>query len=220
MGGVASTVAAVLAGGTTGAHVTDIRWSTTQHDDHPHECGHCGHRVGATVLAHAEDWDSRREVAMATACSVCKFPSAHVFDGLSYSFRAYPPAPVGRDVEHLPVKVERAYRSARTAIMVGSYDGAALVLRNLLAHMAVELGADEGLTYKQYVDWLADNGHAPPGSADVVTSLKDLGNETAHELIDVELDDVLDALQVAETLLRFRFEAPESVRRRKTARKR
>lgn len=197
-----------------------LRWNTTGHEDHPHECGHCGHRVGATVHAHGEHRDSHEEVALLTACSVCDQPSAHVLDAMfGRTWRSYPPAPVGRNVEHLPPEIDRAYTSARAAIMVASYDGAALVLRNLLAHMAVRLGAGKGQTYRQYVDWLGENGHTPPDSDDVVASLKDLGNETAHELLEVDRDDVLDALQVAETLLRFRFEAPESVKRRKASRK-
>lgn len=196
-----------------------VRWSAGSHDDHPHECGHCGHRVGAQVLAYGEDRDYRQEVALATACSVCGLPSAHVFDPFANGFRSSPPPPVGRAVDHLPESVGRAYASARAAVTIGSYDGAAMVLRNLLAHMAVQLGAEPGNTYKGYVDWLSVEGHIPPDSESLVSSLKDLGNETAHELTVVTRDDVLDALQVAETLLRFRFEAPETVRLRKADRR-
>lgn len=201
--------------------MSNVSWSTGKHEDYAYECGHCGRSVGGHVLAAGsitlQSYPfSDEEIALATACPVCGLPSSHILHPTRPM--QHPPVLVGRDVDHLPDTVGHAYTSARRAISAGSFDGAALVLRNLIAHMAVELGADAGGTYKGYVDWLVEHRHTPPGADDIVDSLRDLGNETAHELIQVDRDEVLDALQVAETLLRFRFEAPESVKRRRASR--
>lgn len=181
-----------------------------------HICGHCGRGVGGQVWAQKRDLVHSQElpVGYLTSCPICDRGTAHVRVGLN-EIAAHPSPIPGRHIEHLPPDVDRAYSSARRAVQARSFDGAAMVLRNLISHVAVDLGADRNKRYAFYVDWLNDEGHIPPDSDGLVQQLRRLGNETAHDLIDVEADDVLVALDIADLLLRFRYEAPGRVKARR-----
>lgn len=173
------------------------------------DCGHCDARPAGERgwEAAVVDVASAFEFARVLLCPNCNMPTIVVRWKGGVVRQQWPQAPTGRDVEHLPEDVARAYQQARDCIGVGANDAAALMLRNLIAHVAVECDAPVGKRYAEYVTWLRDNHYMPPGGDRWVDTLRKLGNETAHELIEVSDDQARLALAFAEQLIRHVYEA-------------
>lgn len=186
-----------------------MNWSTGEikKEAMAFDCGHCDARP-----AGERGWEASRlstspfKFARVLLCPNCNLPTI-VVEYVGGARMQWPQPRTGRDVEHLPPDVERAYQQARDCIGVGAHDAAALILRNLIAHVAVECEAPPGRRYAEYVTWLRDNHYMPPGGDRWVDVLRQLGNETAHELIEVTDDQARLALGFAEQLIRHVYEA-------------
>lgn len=190
-----------------------MKWQDGNGQIHDMQCGWCNRQVGSYVRSVGIEQDAGGSfpAGYLTVCSVCGAGSTLLRGRRRDTFVQFPEPLSGADLEHLPDDVERAYTSARRALQAGSLDGASMVLRNLISHVAVDLGAKKGQSYKQYVTWLSDEAHIPPGFDDAVDRLRDLGNETAHELVQADHADILLALDIAELLLRFKYETPGKI---------
>ncbi len=137
-------------------------------------------------------------------CSGCSAPS--LFN--SASNKQWPSPPVGVEVPNLPTNVDRIFREVREACSAGATTAAALTLRVLISHLAVEKGAEKGKSFKQHVQYLADNHWMPPNAQPWIDRIRDRGNEANHDLDIIELAEVTELLKIAELLLRFMFQYP------------
>ncbi len=81
-------------------------------------------------------------------------------------------------------------------------------------HIAVSKGADEGLGFVEYVQYLADNNYVPPDAKDWVDHIRKKGNQANHEIEIVQPDDALELLSFSEMLLRLVFEFPAIMRKK------
>lgn len=75
-------------------------------------------------------------------------------------------------------------------------------------NIAVQHGADAGLSFVEYVDFLASKGFVPPNGRAWVDQIRRKGNEATHEIPAIKQEDAIQLLTFAEMLLRFVYEFP------------
>ena len=78
-------------------------------------------------------------------------------------------------------------------------------------HIAVEQGAAENMSFREYVDYLDDNGYLPPKSKEWVDHIRDQGNEANHEIIVKTANDAKKLIDFIEMLSKFIYEFPAHV---------
>lgn len=76
-------------------------------------------------------------------------------------------------------------------------------------HIAVEQDADENQSFVQYVDYLVNNGFAPPKSQPWVDRIRQKGNEATHEIRIMGKPDAQEIITFLEMLLKFIYEFPQ-----------
>jgi hypothetical protein len=98
---------------------------------------------------------------------------------------------------------------------MGSFTAAVLCCRKLLMHIAVEKKAKEGLSFQTYVEYLSEKNYIPPDGKEWVDHIRDKGNEANHEIKIMKKEDAEDLLIFMEMLLKFIYEFPSKVKKRK-----
>lgn len=114
----------------------------------------------------------------------------------------------GKSVASLPLDVERLYDEARRAMSVEAWTAAALVGRKLLMNVAATHGAEDKLTFNQYVDFLMTEGWITPPMRPWVDEIRLIGNEATHELPQITEERAIHLMAVLEMLLMVVFEYP------------
>jgi len=116
-------------------------------------CGHCNTKVaGIVVSVYEVDFGSVKWVL----CTDCGYGSV-VNDG-----RLYPGTLFGPIIEGLSKNVEEAYKEAKNYMSVNAYTACELLCRNILMHIAVEKGAQEGESFSEYLSFLEKKGYVTP----------------------------------------------------------
>jgi hypothetical protein len=180
-------------------------WSNTmQIGNRTYVCSYCDDKVGPN-MGYFNNVPAPN-MATILICSSCNRPT--LFEGNKQS-----PAPAfGAKVDHLPSDVESLYEEARQCMQVKAYTCAVLGLRTLLSHIAVERGAEKGLSFQAYVTYLVEKGLAPAGSIDWVDSIRERGNEAAHDLEIMDRKQTEQVISFAEMILKFLYEFPARVK--------
>lgn len=164
-------------------------------------CGFCG---GATsndkgAADQHNNWRLR-------ICAGCHKPT--FFDEFGSSW----PKPLpGRAVTFLPKDTEKLFAEARLSAQAGSPTASVMACRKILSHIAVEKGAKENLSFKAYIEYLADKGYVTPDGRVWVDYIKDRGNEANHEILLMTEKDAIGVLHLTENLLRNVYELPALV---------
>ncbi len=73
-------------------------------------------------------------------------------------------------------------------------------------HVAVEKGAGEGKSFKEYVDFLADNHYVPPDGKTWVDHIRTKANEANHAIVLMSKGEADDLITFTEMLLRLVYE--------------
>lgn len=81
----------------------------------------------------------------------------------------------------------------------------------MLMNIAVEQGANEGLKFIEYVEYLAKNGFIPPNGKTWVDHIRRKGNEATHEIALMNQTDAEELVAFVEMLLKFIYEFPARV---------
>ncbi|MFQ5852453.1 MAG: DUF4145 domain-containing protein [Candidatus Binatia bacterium] len=118
---------------------------------------------------------------------------------------------MGSPVGSLPENVQAIYEEAGRSTSVAACTCAVMACRTLVMHIAVNKGANEGLTFAGYVDYLAGKGYVPPDGKAWVEQIRDQGNEAVHEIVVKSRNDANKVLGFVEMLLRFIYEFPAKV---------
>ena len=84
----------------------------------------------------------------------------------------------------------------------------------MLMHLAVDKGADEGMTFQQYIGYLEGAHYIPPDGREWVDEVRKRSNEQNHEIVIATRDDATQLLDFIEMLLRFIYEFPSRIRRK------
>ncbi|HWR59399.1 MAG TPA: DUF4145 domain-containing protein [Thermodesulfovibrionales bacterium] len=148
-------------------------------------------------------------------CHFCESPTYFDENG-----KQFPGSPYGDAVKGIPVKeVEAIYNEARNCISVNAYTGAVLCCRKLLMNISVSKGAKQGLSFIEYVEFLAANSYIPPDAKDWVDHIRKKGNEANHEITIMNREDAEELVSFAEMLLKVIYEFPAAIKNKTTAKK-
>jgi hypothetical protein len=169
-------------------------------------CGFCGIHVSSTIGAALNGPPHNQAVGGIYICPNCGCPT---FLGPS-GFQNPSPA-LGKSVEHVPDELNTLYEEARRSTSQNCYTGAVLLCRKILMHIAVEVGATEGLSFIEYVKYLSDQSYVPPNGKQWVDHIRKKGNEANHEITLMNQVDANELLIFIEMLLKFIYEFPNMI---------
>lgn len=164
-------------------------------------CGHCGESVSSDRGYFALRPGTQVQTAKAYLCHDCGRLS--LFDE---EIKQVPAPMLGRSISKLPDDINTLYSEMRKASADGAYSLVVMGGRKLLMHIAVSLGAQENLKFVQYVKYLEDNNYTPPRSKTWVQEIKDMGNESNHELVLGSKEDAEKILKFLDLLMTFNYE--------------
>jgi len=168
-----------------------------------YQCGHCGATTGSI---HGYN-TNQTPGATIYICGGCNQPTYFV------ELRQVPSPIAGNPVDKLPIEIHHLYEEARKCTSLGAYTACVLCCRKALMHIAVDKGAEEGLSFLKYVEFLDDNHYIPPNCKLWVDCIRTKGNEANHEIVIMSKEEATKLLIFVEMLLRFIYEFPELLRR-------
>lgn len=125
--------------------------------------------------------------------------------------KTFPFAKAMNPVKHLPEKVERVYNEVRSAIGAGCYTAAVILARTAINHIAVDKGAEENRSFQYYVNYLVNSHFVPPNAHGWVDRIRQIANESVHDLEVWERDDAEIIGKFLMYLLIFVYELPASI---------
>ena len=194
-------------------HYTYVWGRPVQNAGSSYHCAHC-----ATLTSPAQTWpadvhqndnwgNAQNKVGFA-AVLICSHCGRATFSSPRESI-FLPSQKQGAVLAKLPPGIAQLYEEARDCSSISAYTAAVMIARKLLMNLAVLEKAEEGLTFKAYVDYLEQNNFIPPKGKQWVEKIRKKGNEANHEIQLMTEQDCLDIMKLIEMLLRFNFELAE-----------
>lgn len=164
-------------------------------------CGYCAERVSSSVgFQTAGNTPSPQQIRI---CPHCKCPTFRTSMGWRY-----PGDVTGGPIASAPPDVEALYNEARYSASAGAHTAAVIVCRKILMNVSVSLGAEPGLKFIQYVNFLDAKGYIPPNSKGWIDYIRNRGNDANHEIALMEPDDSTRVILFVEFLLRLIYQFP------------
>lgn len=171
-------------------------------------CGFCNTSVSSIrgyKLAMHQD-ASGGQIGAVYICPNCGGPSFFKPGG-----GRYPTPALGNAVQHVPPDLNALYEEARRCTGENCFTGAVLLCRKMLMNIAVQQGAQENLSFIEYVKYISDKGFVPPNGKHWVDHIRKKGNEATHEIALMTEQDARELISFIEMLLRFIYEFPSMV---------
>jgi hypothetical protein len=165
-------------------------------------CGHCGNIVASDQGYCVE----KMTFICIHICPHCSFPTF-----FSSSSQQIPGVAPGKPVDSLPKEIGQLYTEARNCAAASAYTGAVLLCRKLLMNIAVSKGGKEGLTFVEYVEFLASKGFVPPDAHGWVDHIRKKANEATHEIALMNQENAIDLISFSEMLLKIIYEFPSRI---------
>ena len=134
-------------------------------------------------------------------CPHCNAPI--IIDGESKKILL--PLP-GTEIKNLPKDIEMIYFEIRRCVQSGCSNGAIMLMRKLIMHVAVEEGTVEGKSFVKYVDYLYDNEIVTKKRKKKVDSVRTIGNSANHEIEGRTLEEAQNSFEFIELLLKVNYE--------------
>jgi hypothetical protein len=126
-----------------------------------------------------------------------------MFDALGKAILS--PLP-GEEIKNLPEKIKPIYGEIRKSMQCGCPNGAIMLMRKLIMHIAVEEGAEDGKSFESYIDYLSAKGIVPKKSKNKADSVRLLGNATNHEIENRTQGEAQNCFEFIELLLKVNYE--------------
>lgn len=182
------------------------RWSDEQIMEHGYVCGYCGYEVSSNrgmplCLMEGSSALKNRPYGV-YICTHCHMPT-FIYDGIQVPGNRF-----GAPVKNVPEDVNDVYEEARSSFAAGAYTGVVLLCRKLLMHIGTDLGADPGLKFIQYVNYLNDNHYAGARSDDWVDQIRQFGNQANHEIRINTREEAQRIIKFCEMILKLNYEYP------------
>jgi len=170
------------------------------------KCGYCGESISSEKGYHTDD-----KKQFIYICHHCTNPS-YLNPGYN---KQYPGVAFGNKIENIPEEnIEKLYDETRQCVSVQAFTSSAMASRKLLMNIAVQKGAKEGLSFKEYVEYLDAQHYIPPDGKDWVDQIRQKGNEANHEIKLMEKEDAEELITFIEMLLKFIYEFPSKVKKK------
>ncbi len=173
-----------------------------------YHCGFCGEKVSSS-----KGYYSKGSVRMIYICPNCTCPT--YIDKIGEMLKQYPGVAYGNKVEYVPENINALYEEARNCMSIQAYTTSVMASRKLLMNIAVEKGADEGLSFMNYVEYLDSKHYIPPDGKEWVDHIRQKGNEANHEIIIMEKEDAEELINFIEMLLKIIYEFPGKMKQKK-----
>ncbi len=196
--------------------IVQVNWfSTGALPSKSYICGNCGNSLAsANGYAASLPNQSNRIVAHIYICHFCFRPTYFDMEG-----NQIPGSPYGNKVNNIPSEseVDTLYNEARNCTSCNAYTASVLCCRKLLMNIAVSKGAEEGLKFIEYVEYLSDKHFIPPDAKGWVDHIRKKGNEATHEISIMEKEDAEELINFIEMLLKIIYEFPANIKRKESA---
>ena len=118
-------------------------------------CGFCGFVVASDRGYHANKAIEQQQ-ARIFICPHCSKPTFFLSDTQT------PGISPGAEVKDVPTQLGALYAEARRAVSVSAFTASVLASRKMLMNIAVDNGAKPGLSFVEYVGFLAEKNFVPP----------------------------------------------------------
>jgi len=171
-------------------------------------CGYCERQVSSIKgykLGKSSN-GSGQQIGAIYICPNCGGPVFFTPDG-----QQLPSPSFGKPVQNVPHELNELYEEARRCTKERAFTAAVLLCRKMLMNIAVTQGANEGLRFIEYVEFLSDEGYVPPNGKHWVDHIRKKGNEATHEIALMTEKDAKELITFVEMLLRFIYEFPNMV---------
>jgi len=168
-------------------------------------CGYCNVYV-SSVKGYALTDLIGHQIGEVYICPSCGGP---VF--MSPNRDQYPSPPFGRPVQFVPDDLNRIYEEARRCTKENCYTASVMLCRKILMNIAVNKGAEVGLRFVEYINFLAEKGFIPPDGQPWVDHIRKKGNDASHKIELMDKNDAEMLIRFVEMLLRFIYEFPSMV---------
>ncbi|KLI19608.1 hypothetical protein SU45_00225 [Brachyspira hyodysenteriae] len=186
---------------------TGFKWeNTSEINNHNKDftCWNCVKDVSSSKAYFVKYYNSqRKEVYMGLIyiCHKCNAPNIFNRNGYPIIKPHY-----GKNIDKLPNEIREAYNEARKSMQVGAYTAASMILRKILMNVAVIEGAKEGDTFKNYIDYLYNEGIIHKKQKGLIDKVREIGNEANHEIKSVSEEDAQYIFKLIEHLLLNNYE--------------
>lgn len=169
-------------------------------------CGYCGHEVssnrGMALQKKQNGIGYSIKPYGVYICTHCHMPT-FIYKDIQVPGNRY-----GEPVNNVPEEVSSVYEEARSSFAAGAYTGVVLLCRKLLMHIATDLGADSGLRFIQYVDYLNEHHYAGARSDEWVDQIRQFGNQANHEIRINTKEEAKRNIKFCEMILKLNYEYP------------
>jgi hypothetical protein len=170
----------------------------------PFICWNCGRGVASEKAFYSSfEYDTKKS-SFIFICPNCNAPTI-VDDGNKNVLLPLP----GIEINKLPENIKILYSEIRKCIQSGCFNGAIILMRKLIMHIAVEEGDKVGKTFEQYIDFLCNNGIVPKKSKNKADSVRRLGNSANHEIENRTPGEAQACFEFIELLLKVNYEFAE-----------
>jgi hypothetical protein len=184
-------------------------WKNTQSfDSQSYECGYCSNSPASNNgYQGALKQRPRNKPEYICICHFCGKPTYITHQGDQYPGVAY-----GESVEEIDdEQLGNLYEEARQCMAVNAYTASVMACRKALMNIAVDQDANEDLSFKEYVGYLADNDYVPPNGEDLVDHIRNKGNEANHEISAMTYDEAKELVDFTKHLLTFIYTLPAQI---------
>ncbi len=165
-------------------------------------CWNCGNKVSSEKAYQSHDTYNPSHIGSRIyICPHCKAPVV-VDDENKQIILPLP----GKEINKLPENIGIIYSEIRKCMQSSCFNGAIMLMRKLIMHIAVEEGDEEGKKFIQYVDFLCENGIVPKKSKNKADSVRGLGNATNHEIENRTKEEAENCFEFIELLLEVNYE--------------
>lgn len=178
----------------------------TELKPYSYTCGYCGEKTGSKEGYYS---GGRKDGAtpMIYICGGCNRPTY-----VSALYHNQTPAPrLGIEIIGLPkgnALVGQLYDEARRCTTTSAYTASVMACRKIISHIGVDKGADEGESFKFYIDYLVRESYINSHQKKWADKIREIANIANHEIIMMTEDDAKLVLDFTAILLKNLYEFP------------
>ena len=169
---------------------------------HDYKCGHCDRHVSGRVVNMYCKIQNKLDdpTIQFMICPSC------IKGSIWIEGKVIPGTKPGEKLEGLPVEIEAAYQEARSCFSINAFTACDLICRKILMHVGVDKGAGEGQSFVSYLSYLEEQGYITPSIKEWADLIREIGNQSTHELIPPDENRTKATLMFTMELLRIIYE--------------
>ena len=172
------------------------------------ECGHCGRSTNGRTLCTLTDDENNERVAWCVCSCEKQLPTAIVISpGGVIQFPEFCEFHPG---ENWPDDLTQLFDEATKSFSASAYTSATMVCRKILMVCACHEGADEGLQFVKYVDYIVSTVLPLPKAKGSIDAIRKIGNDANHSAAFVTREEAKRALSIVNYLLNSVYSLPDS----------